>query len=370
MWYDCGMKQASLRRGAVGANPAVLALGALFVGLMAWAAFTQWNAIDPRGIDGDRLRNGAIWGAVLIGLLVVVGAAAAGLITYFAMGKSERAANVGTTGVLVLGIVLAARQVYRVYDRIEQRDRQAAAGIVGDGTSAGIVRSGSGGTPYVVPRPATPAPMTMAPSATQGGRSSPFGTGGSPAAPVAPTAKTPPLPVPAFDGKPVLDKLRVEYAAKCEALAVKAEAAYAAAAQPKKVNQLLDEWIEKFNTLKAEAEALEAEIRELSMRGAREALEKAGAPLGDAASQAIGFGEEFGTFQRQVACGEVSRFAERGAELFTIIKENIAKVQIDSKGEATSKDRAVETKLFHARSQLGFAVKRKDETLKKVRGKE
>ena len=32
------------------------------------------------------------------------------------------------------------------------------------------------------------------------------------------------------------------------------EAAYAAAAKPKKVNQFLDEWIEKFNTLKAEAE--------------------------------------------------------------------------------------------------------------------
>jgi hypothetical protein len=287
------------------------------------------------------------------------------------MGKSERAANVGTSGVLVLGVVLAGRQVYRVYDRIEQRDRQMAAGIVGDGTntSFGSRASSGSGTPYIVPRPAAPQPQPFNATPSPAGGTQP--SGGSPAtvAPAVPIAPPPPPP-PAFDGKPVLDTLRAEYAAKCEALAVKAEAAYAAAAKPKKVNQFLDEWIEKFNTLKAEAEVLEAEIRELSMRGAREALEKAGAPMGDAASQAMAFGEEFNTFQRQVACGEISRCAEQGAELFTIIKENFAKVQIDAKGEATSKERAVEIKLFHARSQLGFAVKRKDETLKKVRGKE
>jgi hypothetical protein len=80
------------------------------------------------------------------------------------------------------------------------------------------------------------------------------------------------------------------------------------------------------------------------------------------------FDREFKSFERRVACGQVGSFAERAAGLFTVIRENLAKVQIDAKGVATSKDNAVETKLFHARTHVGFAVDGQEKTLGQVRG--
>lgn len=362
------MKQDLSRRGAV--HPGVILALLVFLGMMAWALMVNWNAIDPRVLGNHGLRSRAVGNTVAMTLLLLAVCGGVTTLVYFVSAKSMQVANIALMVLLLLSCVFPARRLYLLWEAIDRR-AQLATGNSPDGSSSGSGGSnpGSSSTTYVVPRPAAPTPQPFNATPSPAGGTQPNGSSPAAVAPVMPVAPPPP-PAPPFDGKPVLDKLRTEYAAKCEALAMKAEAAYAAAAKPKKVNQFLDEWIEKFNTLKAEAEVLEAEIRELSMRGAREALEKAGAPLGDAASQAIVFGEEFNTFQRQVACGEISRCAEQGAELFTIIKENFAKVQIDAKGEATSKDRAVETKLFHARSQLGFAVKRKDETLKKVRGKE
>jgi len=366
------MKQAGSRRGAVLVQ-VVVVLAIVLVALAVWRTVARLDAIDAASTPfKDKLRGETY--KQLIGLLLFPFAIAGGIGAgcYFVFGKSQRAASAGAAVPLAAVVGLLLFQVYNTYFATPKAKSSGVVAGTGSNDSGGSHGSagGSGSTPYVVPRSATPAPTTAATSPTQGGGSSPFGTGSAPSAPVTPTAQTPPPPVPAFDGRPVLEKLRDEYGAKCEALALKAEAAYAAAAKPKKVHQFLNDSIEMFTALKGEAEAMEAEIRELNGRGAREALEKAGAPLGDAARLAMDFDEKFSTFQRQVACGEVSRFAERAAELFTIIKENFAKVQIDSKGEATSKDREVESKLFHARSHLGFAAERKDETLKKVRGKE
>lgn len=370
MWYDWGMKQAGLRRGAVAVHPGVALTLMVFLGLMAWGLVVNWFAIDPRVMGNQGLREKAVGSTISVSLSIlgITGGVAAA--AYFVFGKSMQAANIALMVLLILGSGLAGRRVYMLYDKIEQR-AQKAAGNGANRTNADTGGNGvsGGSSPYIVPRPATPQPQPFNATPTPSGGTQP--SVGSPAsvAPAMPVAPPPP-PAPAFNGKPVLDTLRAEYAAKCEALAVKAEAAYAAAAKPKKVNQFLNDSIEMFTALKAEAEVLEAELQELNFRGGREALEKAGAPLGDAARQAMAFDEEFNTFRRQVACGELSRFAEKAAELYMIIKDNFAKVQIDSKGEVTSKERAVETELFHVRTRVKSAVERKEETLKKVRGKE
>lgn len=367
------MKQSVSRRGAV-VHPGVILALLLFLGLVAWAIIVQWNAIDPRVLGNRGLRERELGGVVSKSLLILAVAGGVTAFAYFVAGRSMRVANIALTVLLLLACVLPSMRIYNLYGAIDRRAQQAA-GNNPDGANSGSGGNAPGGssTPYIVPSPAPlqpqaqPQPFNATPSPPGG--TSPNGSSPATAAPVMPVAPPPPPP-PAFDGKPVLDTLRAEYAAKCEALAVKAEAAFAAAAKPKKVNQFLNDSIEGFNTLKAEAEVLDAEMRELNFRGAREALEKAGAPMGDAASQAMAFDQEFNTFHRHVASGEISRFAEQAAELFTIIKDNFAKVQIDSKGEVTSKERAVDTELFHVRTRVKSAVERKDETLKKVRGKE
>lgn len=360
------MKQDLSRRGAV--HPGVILALLVFLGMMAWALMVNWNAIDPRVLGNHGLRSRAVGNTVAMTLLLLAVCGGVTTLVYFVSAKSMQVANIVLMVLLLLSCVFPARRLYLLWEAIDRR-AQLAAGNSPDGSSSGSGGSnpGSSSTPYVVPRPATPQPFNATPSPSDG--TQPAGSGPAATAPVLPVAPPPP-PAPPFDGKPVLDKLRTEYAAKCEALAMKAEAAYAAAAKPKKVNQFLNDSIEMFTALKAEAEVLEAELQELNFRGGREALEKAGAPLGDAARQAMAFDEEFNTFRRQVACGELSRFAEKAAELFTIIKDNFAKVQIDGKGEVTSKERAVETELFHVRTRVKSAVERKEETLKKVRGKE
>lgn len=341
-------------------NPWLIVLGVLFLASTVWATVIHWNAIDPRVLGGARLREGAVKGAIWITLLIFMGAGGFGALFYFAFGKSERGAGIGASIVLLLGLFISARRVYLVYDQIDKRDKQVAAATTQPTPSPALqsLPAPSSLTPTNSPAPVN-SPSTPPPAVPSNHATSTLPPAPSPAPPAA----------PAFDGKPVLDPLRAEFGGKCEAIAAKAEAAFAAAAKPRKLNQFLNDSITAFASLKADADALEAELRTLHTGGTREALERGGAPTSEVMGLVMDFDREFRTFDRQVACGEVSRFAEKAGELFTIIKDNFAKVQIDAKGQPTSKDRDVETKLFHARSQIGFAVSSKDKTLGNLRGK-
>lgn len=354
------MKQAHARRGAATIHPGVAVSLLVFFGLMAWALIVNWNAIDPRVLGSYGMRERAVNSTIMMTLLIMAVAGGVAATAYFVFGKSMQAANIGIMVVVLLGSVFPARRVYLLYEAIDRRAQQVAASERDQGGA------------YVVPNPIARNPQPSIPSVPPSNGMQPSGNSGSgrpatattPVAPVLP----PPSAAPAFDDKPVLDPLRAELGGRCEAIATKAEAAFAAAARPRKVNQFLKDSIAAFASLKADADALETELRTLHTSGTREALERGGAPTSEAMGLAMDFDREFHTFERQVACGEISRFAEKAGELFTIIKENFAKVQIDTKGQPTSKDRDVETKLFHARSQVGFAVSAKDKTLGKLRG--
>lgn len=363
------MKKFNTSRGMVSVHPGLIALAVVLIGLVAWKTVVRVNLIDEvKPFNAAKLRSQTITGGVTTPLICMALAGGVGAGCYFAFGKSQRAANAGMMVVMVLACGTFSYQMYAYLTR----DTSAQPVPAGNGNAG----QGASANPNVVPSP--PA-NRMQPNGNRAGASAPAAVssatppagapaGAPAAAPVA--VPVPPVvvpPKPAIDVKPILDPIRAEYAAKCEALAVKAEEAFKAAAKPRKEVKFLDESIALFAEVKTGAETLEAEMRGLS-DVTRAALEQGGMDMGEAMRAAIEFDKEFNEFDRIVACGELSRFAERAGELFTIIKDNRAKVQIDAKGEATSKERTIETQLFHARSPMGFAVKAKDGTLKKVRG--
>ncbi len=95
-------------------------------------------------------------------------------------------------------------------------------------------------------------------------------------------------------------------------------------------------------------------------------LKSAGMPSHEAHGAAMKFSDAYRAFERQVAAGEVARMTDSARDYFTIGRDNIKKITVNAQGRFTTRDRDVETKLFHAGASLEFALKSKAETLRKL----
>ena len=78
--------------------------------------------------------------------------------------------------------------------------------------------------------------------------------------------------------------------------------------------------------------------------------------------------ETFGSFERLAACQQVSMFAKAAADLFTEVKPNRTKVQVDKDGSITSTDREIDRKLFSHRVGADAGRERAEEVLKRLKG--
>lgn len=185
--------------------------------------------------------------------------------------------------------------------------------------------------------------------------------------PVAPVVVTPaPEPPPSASALQALEDLRAEFESACTALAADAELLYAAAARPKLGKADAQKAVDMATKLQAQAQALWKRLA----RGSNEAidvLQQAGMSGFEAHNAAGAMSDAMNLHKRAVAANQVSMFAEQAVSLFTLIRDNPGAIRLDAKGTLSSKDRKLDAQMFGPRSQVGWAVDKKDQVLQVLR---
>lgn len=363
---------ATARRGFT-AVPLVIVLAVTMVGLGLVIAFNTPPKTTASGAYNSGYQTGLIVGPILIaGFFVWVASRIAerrseGLATAIC-GTILLVCNIayGVDAVRALGIISSQRSKPGMVAKDSANQSQDAGNSQQLDTSK--TKTPQSGSPSAQAPTTTPAstPTVQEPGPSETAR---------PTVPQTRPAREGPVrgvPAPAKDevahegSIKALAALREEVVGECLSLAKRAEAAYAKMRKPVTTLSALNKAMEEFGTIRADAEKLEKRLRGLGQE-ARERVKSAGSDAFETSRLVMEWERGVGAFERANGCGTLARTCETAQELFVILKDTLGKWKIDAAGKVTSPDRAVESRLFSPRAQMGFALDRQVETLNDLR---
>lgn len=366
---------ADSRRGFA-ASPLVILLLVAFVAMLAWRVLALGNFLStmfgPQAVDWDRI----IWTHILIGL---GGTAAAGGIAagaYFAMGRSERSANVA------MGLVLAGGAGWFAYLNVGEVFKFKPNGPQPPSVPYSARSSGPTPSPTPRPTPGLPSPVPGSGPGTTSPPASPLAnpSGLSPSGTPGPSQQAPPTATPPAGREPssqpegrvqeVTSTFLADTIAACERVANSYESLVKALRNPPERSRAAQDAIVK------QIDALDAERKSLA-----DALDRAPADLlarlidagveKDAAAAEADHGQWIGRLKalwRKGGVDAVGRLLEPAREQAVLLRDSIGKWTLRGAEPDFGKDHEMQRKVSWARQRTNGALMQADFTSKQLRG--
>ncbi len=341
-------------------HPLLFVLALILIAIFVWRGWLMADAVQGSSAYAAGKRTGTL-GAVVGGpLIVFVLAAGVGAGMYFTFRRSPGAANLGAGLVLLAGVGLFGYGTYAAATRprpapgaqpaalsktqalqrmIEQGQAQMRAQQ--DHTREQMRQGGDAARTRIAEPPAPTDRPSPRPVATE----------------VQPP--TPPSPKPAETpdtvSPGVLEALRAELAPALSDLAKDGDEAIKAASKPKRSRKDLDGQIESIAAIAGRAKGVGETLESIESL-ARTRLTEAGLDAGAAMAKANRFATDFKAFERRMGTRQIGRLCETSTEYLTLLRDHLGKWSIDAKGAVTTKDKALEQKLFGPMHQTRFAI--------------